>query len=337
MNVLLTCAGRRNYLINAFQEALQGRGQVFAADCLLEAPALQEADQGFLLPSVTDADYDRELLRLCREQQIGLLIPLNDLELPRLATLTAALSTSGTLAVVSSPEVIERCSDKLVTADFLNKHQIPGPRTYLALDDVLDLFQHSDAHSVIVKPRWGSGSIGIQFAANAEELRLAYHFAGLAVKNSCLGNSGGSPQEPSLLIQERVIGPEYGLDVINDLQGRYVTTLVKRKLSMRAGETDRAVTVHDPELEALGQRLGQVLGHVGNLDCDVIVSPEGPRVIELNPRFGGSYPFAHQAGANLPAVLLAWALGESIRPEWLRVRPNVTSAKCDRLVECGRA
>ncbi len=113
MNVLLTCAGRRNYLINAFQEALQGRGRVFAADCLLEAPALQEADQGFLLPSVTDAGYDRELLRLCREQQIGLLIPLNDLELPRLATLTAALSTSGTLAVVSSPEVIQRCSDKL--------------------------------------------------------------------------------------------------------------------------------------------------------------------------------------------------------------------------------
>ncbi len=35
------------------------------------------------------------------------------------------------------------------------------------------------------------------------------------------------------------------LDVLNDLQGRYVTTLVKRKLSMRAGETDRAVTVHD--------------------------------------------------------------------------------------------
>ncbi len=125
--------------------------------------------------------------------------------------------------------------------------------------------------------------------------------------------------------------------MINDLQGRYVSTLIKRKLSMRAGETDRAITVHDPELEALGQRLGQALGHVGNLDCDVIVGPDGPRVIELNPRFGGSYPFAHQAGANLPAALLAWALGNAARPEWLRVRPNVTSAKCDRLVECGKA
>jgi carbamoyl-phosphate synthase large subunit len=73
---------------------------------------------------------------------------------------------------------------------------------------------------------------------------------------------------------------------------------------------------------------------VGNLDCDVIIGRDGPQVLELNPRFGGSYPFAHQAGANLPAALLAWARGETPRPEWLRVRENVTSAKCDRLVEC---
>jgi carbamoyl-phosphate synthase large subunit len=334
MNVLLTCAGRRNYLITAFREALQGRGCVYAADCVPDAPALQEADQGFILPELKDAAYDRELLRLCKEQQIGLLVPLNDLELPRLATLTTALHAVGTISVVSSPEVIHCCSDKLATDQFLSQHQIPSPQTYLALEEVLEQMQSSPARSVIVKPRWGSGSIGIQVATNPEELRLAYHFAGKAINNSCLVSSLETAQVPNLLIQERVTGPEYGLDVINDLQGRYVTTLVKRKLSMRAGETDRAVTVHDPALEALGQRLGQALGHVGNLDCDVIVGPDGPRVIELNPRFGGSYPFSHQAGANLPAALLAWARGEAVNPAWLRVRPNITSAKCDRLVEC---
>lgn len=334
MNVLLTCAGRRNYLVEAFREALQGCGHVYAADCSVDAPALQEAEQGFLLPSVTDPEYDRELLRLCQQQRIGLLVPLNDLELPRLAALTSALRSLGTIPVVSSPEVIHICSDKLATDQFLSRQQIPAPRTYLALDEVLPLLERSPKLSVIVKPRWGSGSIGIQVATNAEELRLAYHFAGNAVKHSCLVRSDELQHEPSLLIQERIAGPEYGLDVINDLQGRYVATLIKRKLSMRAGETDRAVTIHDPELEALGQRLGQTLGHVGNLDCDVIVGPDGPRVIELNPRFGGSYPFAHQAGANVPAALLAWASGEAANTAWLRVRPNVTAAKCDRLVEC---
>lgn len=337
MNVLLTCAGRRNYLINAFQEALQGRGHVYAADCLPDAPALQEADAGFILPSIEHPAYDDQLLQLCQQQQIGLLVPLNDLELTRLALLAESLRAGGTTAVISSPTVIDCCCDKLATDRFLRKHEIPAPRTYLALDEVAAAMERSvEPLPVIVKPRWGSGSIGIHVAATAEELRLAYHFAGIAVKNSCLARPDDSHHGPSLLIQERIAGCEYGLDVVNDLQGRYVTTFVKRKLSMRAGETDRAVTVHEPELEALGKRLGQALGHVGNLDCDVIVGTEGPRVIELNPRFGGSYPFSHLAGANLPAALLAWALGETPNPAWLRVRENVTSAKCDRLVECGK-
>jgi carbamoyl-phosphate synthase large subunit len=337
MNVLLTCAGRRNYLINAFQEALQGCGRVYATDCLPEAPALQEADQGFALPSVEHADYADELLRLCQEEQIGLLVPLNDLELPRLSRMTEQLRAVGTIAVIASPAVIDCCSDKLATDQFLRAHRIPAPHTYLALEEVLAKMACSISPlSVIVKPRWGSGSIGIQTAADAEELRLAYRFAGKAVRNSCLARTGEAQHEPCLLIQERITGCEYGLDVINDLQGRYVTTLVKRKLSMRAGETDRAVTVHDSELEALGERLGKALCHVGNLDCDVIVGDDGPRVIELNPRFGGSYPFAHQAGANLPAALLAWARGEKTNLAWFRMRENVTSAKCDRLVECGR-
>ncbi len=36
MNVLLTCAGRRNYLVHYFREALAGRGQVYAADAKVD-------------------------------------------------------------------------------------------------------------------------------------------------------------------------------------------------------------------------------------------------------------------------------------------------------------
>jgi len=58
-----------------------------------------------------------------------------------------------------------------------------------------------------------------------------------------------------------------------------------------------------------------------------------PYVLEMNPRFGGGYPFSHMAGANLPAALVAWADGGTIDEDWLRVRPNVVASKCDRLVE----
>jgi carbamoyl-phosphate synthase large subunit len=50
---------------------------------------------------------------------------------------------------------------------------------------------------------------------------------------------------------------------IGDLKGNYVCTFVKRKISMRAGNTDQAVTVRDDRLEKIGQIIGEKLGHIG--------------------------------------------------------------------------
>ena len=127
-------------------------------------------------------------------------------------------------------------------------------------------------------------------------------------------------------------GQEHGLDIINNLDGLYITTFVKRKLTMRAGETDRAVTVENAEIKQLGEKIGQNLGHIGNLDCDVMVGSKGLCVLELNPRFGGGYPFSQIAGANIPAALIAWANGEKAHESWLRVEGNIKSSKYDRLV-----
>ena len=126
--------------------------------------------------------------------------------------------------------------------------------------------------------------------------------------------AASTDKECCLIAQEKVTGTEYGLDIVNDLAGRHVTTFVKRKLAMRAGETDKAVTVSHPALEAVGRRIGEALRHIGNLDCDVFVDGERFWVLELNPRFGGGYPFTHRAGANLPAALIAWAQGETVDP-----------------------
>jgi carbamoyl-phosphate synthase large subunit len=101
---------------------------------------------------------------------------------------------------------------------------------------------------------------------------------------------------------------------------------------MRAGNTDRAVTAHDPRLAQLGQALGRLLAHPGVLDCDVMDTDDGCRVLDLNPRFGGGYVFSHLAGANVPAALLAWARDEEPDPAWLRARPGVLAAKYDEVM-----
>lgn len=333
MNVMLTCAGRRHYLVEFFREALGNQGKVFAGDATLEAPALQAADESFLLPPIKHSDYFDKLLDICQQKQVRLIIPLNDLELPYLARQRDRFLEIGTIPVVSSPEVIDLCFDKFATFQFLQNLGISAPKTYLSLDKVRDAIAQGEiSFPLVVKPRWGSASIGIEYPEDDEELELAYRFVKKLLGKSFLAEVSSSDPERCILIQECLTGQEHGLDIINNLDGLYITTFVKRKLTMRAGETDRAVTVENAEIKQLGEKIGQNLGHIGNLDCDVMVGSKGLCVLELNPRFGGGYPFSQIAGANIPAALIAWANGEKAHESWLRVEGNIKSSKCDRLV-----
>jgi len=332
-NVLLTCGGRRNYMVDYFRAALAGRGEVCVADSSGDAPALHEADRAFVVPRVDHPDYIEHLLELCRRNEVGLLLSLNDLELPLLARHRDRFRRQGTVAVVSSPDVIETCFDKWSTARFLAACGVAGPRTFLTLRDAQAALDARElALPLVIKPRWGSASIGIAYVEDPNDLAPTCQFIRRQLARSILAEASAGDLEHAILIQERIAGQEYGLDVVNDLDGRHVGTFARCKLAMRAGETDRAVTVRNAELDRLGAVIAQRLRHVGNLDCDVFLAEDRPYVLELNPRFGGGYPFSHAAGADLPAALIAWARGEAADPRWLHIRPGVRAAKCDRLV-----
>ncbi len=333
VNIILTCAGRRNYLIEYFKSVLAGRGNVFATDMSADAIALQSADRAFVLPLVSEPDYVDKLLDICQQHQVKLLISLNDLELPLLAQHRNRFLDFGTIPVVSAPTLIDLCFDKWATNHFLSQRKINTPKTYLTLADAQTAIELRELRfPLVIKPRWGSGSIGIAYAEDTEELELAYKYVRKLIHKTFLSSVSASDPDRCIMIQEKILGQEYGLDIINDLDGNYVTTAIKRKLSMRAGETDRAVTVDDDRLAQIGATIGRSTQHIGNLDCDIMIDDRGLYAIELNPRFGGGYPFSHLAGINLPAALIAWANQEPVDPNWLRFKPNIMSSKCDRLI-----
>jgi len=333
MNILLTCAGRRNYLVQYFACALGSGGRVFAADAAPHAPALQDAARGFVVPTVDHPGYTARLREICRENAISLLVPLNDLELPLLARERECFAEIGTTVLVSTPKVIDTCFDKWATAYFLFRAELPGPKTWRTPAAVRAALREGELKlPVILKPRWGSASIGIEMLDDEEDIEPAWRLAVKRLGRSILANASAADREAPLLFQERLDGQEYGLDVINDLAGRHLCTFVRRKIGMRAGETDRAAIVRHPALEALGERIGRALGHVGILDCDVFDCGGKLSILEMNPRFGGGYPFTHEAGANVPAILIALAQGKVPGPECFAIREGCVAAKCDRLV-----
>jgi len=135
MNVMFTCAGRRNYLVKFFQEALRGRGQVFAADASADAAALQQADKSFILPPINQPAYIDTLLDICQQHGVLLLIPLNNLELRLLARHRAGFLGVGTIPLISSLEVVDTCCDKWATFKFLKACDLGTPYTCLSLAD----------------------------------------------------------------------------------------------------------------------------------------------------------------------------------------------------------
>ena len=333
MNILFTCAGRRTYLLKYFKENMSAGDKVVATDMQLSAPALQVADVKFQVPAVYDPNYIDITLNVCKEQKIDALISLNDLELPILAENKAKFEALGMKVIVSDPKVIDICFDKYKTAQWVESIGLNAPRTYVTLESAKEALAKGEiAFPLFMKPRWGSGSIGQETIDDMEELDIYYHLLMKKIKKTILATA--SVGDEYIMIQENLTGNEFGLDVMNDLDGNIVAVAVKQKLAMRAGETDKAITVDLPVVREMGVTIGRELKHIGNLDVDIMQRANGDYcVLELNPRFGGGYPFSYEAGANMPLAILQWLKGEKVDASMLQPKYGKMFAKNDYLME----
>jgi carbamoyl-phosphate synthase large subunit len=333
VNVLLTCAGRRRDIVRAFKAALHPGEEIVACDSSPHAPTFQDVEKSFVVPPVTAAGYVDALLEICSRNDVSVIVPALEPELPKLAAERARFLAIGTTPVVSSPETVAICYDKVRTAKLLTSCGLASPATFLSLAECRDaLDRQAIAFPLVVKPRWGVSSIGTYFPEDLEELELSWRLAQRQIGRSIFAEASAADPEHSILIQEKLSGIEYGLDVINDLDGNHVCTFARQKLRMRAGQTDQALTVRDERLEAFGRVLGQRLGHIGMLDCDVFATDHGLSVLDLNPRLGGGYSFAHAAGADYPSALLAWVRGEVPDPRCFNMAPNVVASRSDTVL-----
>ena len=332
MNILFTCAGRRTYLLKYFKENLSKGDKIVATDMQLSAPALSVADIVEQVPAVYNPNYIDILLSICQRYEENLLISLNDLELPLLAENRDKFKELGVILLVSSPKVIDICFDKYKTTRFVSSIGLKTPQTYVNFQDAMNAIQNGCMFfPIVLKPRWGSGSIGIEYVEDLEEFKMIYQLLYRKIKRTIL--SKASIGNEYILIQEKIKASEYGLDIMNDLNGKHIAVSVKRKLAMRAGETDKAITVDNEELRSIGHIIGSQLSHIGNLDCDILEQNGEYYVLDLNPRFGGGFPFSYEAGVNMPKAIIEWVKGNIVDLSILQPQYGKLFSKCDYLVE----
>lgn len=281
MNILILSAGTRDKVVQYFKKELAGKGRVVATDCSNLAPAVYEADAFYLVPRITEPGYLDVILDICVKEKIAGVFSLIDPELSLLAKERERFLAVGTTPVVSDYELVETCFDKYRMFTMLQKMQIPTAKCYA---DKASFYRAQEAgeisYPVFVKPVRGSASIHI--------------------------NKVGSKKEAvDLMIQEYMDGQEYGADVYVDmLSGKCTDIFVKKKIKMRAGETDKSVSFQDEKLFALIRDFSEKCGFRGMIDMDIFEIDGVYYISEVNPRFGGGYPHAYGCGVNMAAAVV---------------------------------
>ncbi|HHW46611.1 MAG TPA: ATP-grasp domain-containing protein [Clostridiales bacterium] len=288
MNVLILSCGTRNKIVQYFKKELAGIGRVFATDCSELAPALYDADKFFVVPRIDEDGYIDEILNICREFKIKGVLSLIDPELSLLAKYKQKFLNIGTIPIISDFDVVEMCFNKYSMYQFLVRNGFKAARSYIDKEEFYkDKKSGIISYPVFVKPVRGSASLNISKVNNEKEVEILFN------------------RYDDLMIQEFLDGTEYGADVYIDLiSNEPVAIFTKKKIKMRAGETDKSVSIKDEKLFELIKRFVKKAGLKGIVDIDIFNINGEYYISEVNPRFGGGYPHAYECGVNVPGMII---------------------------------
>ena len=327
MNLLLTSVGRRKYIIEYFKKAMTGVGEVHACNSM-ETLATQAADFSFISPKIYDEAYISTLLGYCKKASINALLSLFDVDLLMLAKHRSDFAEIGVKVLLADQNSILICNDKWKTFQCLEELGIATPKTYLTLNDAREAISSSElSYPVIVKPRWGMASIGVYTVDNEDEMKVLYKRSARKAFESHLKYESTFTPDTAVIIQEKLGGTEHGIDVLNDLEGNYVATWAKKKIAMRAGETDFGEIVSPEPFEGIARILSEKIRHEALLSVDCFVNGVDILVTELNCRISGHYPLSHLAGVDLPRQIIKWLSGEGTDKSLLQCKEGLLIAK----------
>lgn len=306
-NILLTSAGRRSYLVDYFKGALRGRGRVVCANSVSNTPAMLVADDPVLVEESWHPSYIDSILRICEEHDICALFSLHDLDTLVLAAHREKFVERGIMAFLPTAEWARISLDKYQCGEVLMRHGIPTPASWIRLEEIrADLETDRARYPIFAKARMGFGSLGAAICRDWDELRIFHTRITREIEMAGVSRFAPCESGESVLMQEYLSGDEYCLGIVNDLRGNLVAKGAIKVRAMRAGETDTVEGAETEPFSDMIELISRVAGHRGWLGVDVKMQHGLPRVIDVNPRFTGDYPFHRLAGLDVPAAIVAW-------------------------------
>jgi biotin carboxylase len=256
-----------------------------------------------------------EARRLAGIHQVDGILCYDELHIVVAASVAEDLGLPG-----PSRAAVTACRDKHLGRRLLERASVPQPRSH-CVRDVTDAARAAEhlGYPVIVKPRNLAGSVGVSLVHDRAGLQEA---AALVLAS---GFPGVQPHGRNILVEEFVSGPEISIDCLV-WEGEAMPVFVAHKsqeLAPTFEETGHLISGGDPLLtdESLRDvllRIHKAIGFSsGTSHVELRQTPAGPKVIEVNGRFGGDLiPYLGwlASGIDLPAAAAELVCGRPAVP-----------------------
>lgn len=304
--------GNGEQLVKALRMAVTPY-RIVGTDLTVVAAQQSGADVCLALPRANDPHYIDVLLETCEREQVDVLLPGSEPELRLIAQHASRIRERIKLLAINDQTLIDICSDKFKTAEFLANNGFVSPRSWLI--STAEELESIDSFPLIVKPTVGGGSQNVYLIQGRDELRMICSFL--------LGYF------ESVLVQEYVgrVDQEFTVGLLFDGNGqlinsialnRFILTSLSNRIRVpnRTDRTDLGPVlgissgvsqgrIDDfPEVRAYCERVGLALGakYAINVQCRLVDSQ--PMIFEINPRFSGTSSIRAMLGFNEPDLLI---------------------------------
>lgn len=294
-NILITSAGKRVSLVKAFQKELKEifpNAKVYAADANPNlAAACIVADGWFKVPRLDNPNYINELLKICQNNSISLIVPTIDTELLILSENGGLLKSNSIKTVISSQKLIKKCRDKRLIHSFFEGKGVEVAKEFPKNELKFPLF---------IKPSDGSRSVDTFIIENRDDL-TEYHF-----------------QNEKFMFLEYLNHSEYieyTCDLYYGIDSNLKCVVPRKRIEVRDGEVNKGKTHNNELVKYIKEKLWTIEGARGCLTIQFFIHQKNRRIvgIEINPRFGGGFPLTYLAGGNYPKwIIKEYFLGEKL-------------------------
>jgi len=236
-----------------------------------------------------------------------MLLPMEDETLDLISQYYDDFSKLTYLPIVSYQKLsLAKRKDKVLL--LAQKLGIPTPKTWF-IDDLTQLnsLKETLPFPVVIKPKKGSGAVGVAYPESPEELTAQYPLI--------------HRQFPFPMIQEMIPhqGPGYGASILINENGQVKAWFVHKRLReypVTGGASTLRESVKRDDIRDMAVELLKALDWFGVAMVEFKLDPRDglPKLMEVNPRFWGSLSLAITAGVNFPYLLYRMSRGEKFQP-----------------------